>query len=202
MTVTDGRTQRRQRTHDALVAVGVALLEEGRSSATIEEITGRAGVGFGSFTNHFASREAFFGEAMLAVLDRYAGMLEAATAGIERPDERFATSFRLVGRLARSQPALLAPFDTAGMDILFSDRGLRTLALEDLRAGVDQGCFAPGDPEVLMLAVGGTLLALIRHLRDDAEVDAAQVTDDLVERLLLLLGVERASASRLAHAPL
>lgn len=202
MTVTDGRTQRRQRTHDALVAVGVALLEEGRSSATIEEITGRAGVGFGSFTNHFASREAFFGEAMMAVLDRYAGMLEAATAGIEAPDERFATSFRLVGRLARTQPALLAPFDAAGMDILFSDRGLRTLALEDLRAGVEQGCFTPGDPEVLMLAVGGTVLALIRRLRDDADVDAAQITDALVERLLLLLGVRAHAARELVQRPL
>lgn len=202
MTQVDGRTQRRQRTHDALLEAGVAFLQEGRTSATIEEITGRAGVGFGSFSNHFASREAYFGKAMLVVLDRYAEVLEAATTSISDPAERFATSFRLVGRMAQGQPARLAPFDAVGMDVLFNDRGIRPLVLRDLTEGVANGRFTPGDPHVLLLAVGGTLLALIRRLRDDATADGEAITDVLTERLLCLLGVEPREAAALAHRPL
>ena len=55
-----------------VLARRVEGLVEGREHASIEEITKRAGVGFGSFFNHFEGKEEFFEEAVLEVLDLYA----------------------------------------------------------------------------------------------------------------------------------
>ncbi|MCI1261226.1 MAG: TetR/AcrR family transcriptional regulator [Tetrasphaera jenkinsii] len=197
-----GQAKRRQRTHDALVEAASALLGEGRTHATIEEITTRAGVGFGSFHNHFASREDLFREAVLATLENFGTLLTAAAAGIEDPAERFARSFRLCGRLAVSSPELLAPLDTIGTEALVVDRGLRPLALADLRRGVETGRFVEVDPELLLASAGGALLGLIRLLSHDRSIDGISATDTVTERVLCLLGVAPQEAHILATTPL
>lgn len=197
-----GQAKRRQRTHDALVEAAMGLLAEGRTHATIEEITTRAGVGFGSFHNHFESREALFREAVLATMERFGDLLTAAAADVEDPADRFARSFRLCGRLAVSSPELLAPLDTIGTEALLVERGLRPLALADLRRGVEQGRFAALDPELLLASAGGALLGLIRLLGHGRTLDGVAATDAVTERVLCLLGVDADEAHALATAPL
>lgn len=197
-----GQTARRERTRNALVSAALGLLEEGRNSATIEEITRRAGVGFGSFHNHFSSREELFTEAVLVVLDRYAEVLQTATADLSDPAERFAASFRLVGRLTRQEPDLLAPLSTIGTDALLIERGLRVVALADLRDGVSSGRFADVEPETLLVAVGGTLLGLVRLLQHEPERDAESTTDQITERVLCMLGIGADEARLLVSQPL
>lgn len=197
-TKTDGQSKRRQRTHAALVDAAIGLLGQGRTHATIEEITTRAGVGFGSFHNHFESRDALFREAVLATLERFGDLLTAATSGVADPAERFARSFRLCGRLAVSSPELLAPLDTIGTEALLVDRGLRPLALADLRRGVEQGRFADVDPELLLASAGGALLGLIRLLGHDRTLDGVAATDAVTERILCLLGLDAEEAHALA----
>ncbi len=54
-------TRRRQQTRDALLGAARALIAEGRASeASIQEITDRADVGFGSFYNHFDTKAELF----------------------------------------------------------------------------------------------------------------------------------------------
>ena len=89
---------------EKILQAGVAVVHErGFATAGIREITGAAGAPQGSFTNHFASKDAFG----LAVLDRYAEgthatmaatLLDAGKAPLDRLTAYFdAVTARLQG---------------------------------------------------------------------------------------------------------
>lgn len=52
--------RRRERTRNALLGAAQRFLAEGRSAVGIQEIADAADVGFGSFCNHFESKEQLF----------------------------------------------------------------------------------------------------------------------------------------------
>lgn len=199
----DNLSRRRARTRAALLGAARELLVEGREQASIEEITTRAGVGFGSFFNHFpGGKDELYTEAVMEALDAYAEWVRSAREGLEDPAEVFARSFRLTGRLAVAEPELLAPLLTRGTELLLVDRGLRVAALEDLAAGVEGGRFAPLDPEVHLVTVGGVLLGLVRLLSTQPErVDEATI-DDVTASVLRMLGVPADEAAEIAARPL
>src|SRR5579871_2418042 len=92
--------RRKARTRRALIDAAVRLISEGRGDrASIQEITETADIGFGSFYNHFSSKEELFQTASEEVLEAWAQMLDAVCAGIEDPAEVFALSLRISGRL-------------------------------------------------------------------------------------------------------
>lgn len=178
------------------------LLTAGRPSASIEEITRRAGVGFGTFYNHFDTKEQLFEEAVLGLLDGYATWLRNVTADLQDPAEAFARSFRLTGRLAARRPDLFAPILNAGTEVMFMERGLRDAALADIRTGIATGRFVDEDPEILIVAAGGALLGLVRLIASKTLPDPDHATDVLATRLLCLLGVDATDAHRLTEQPL
>ena len=75
--------RRKARTRQALIDAAVRLIATGRGErASIQEITEAADVGFGSFYNHFASKEELFEAASLEVLERWGQMIDRACAGL------------------------------------------------------------------------------------------------------------------------
>lgn len=197
----NGQARRRLRTRAALLGAGRELLVEGRTQASIEEITQRAGVGFGTFYNHFESKEQLFGGALFDVLDRYTDWLRSATGELDDPAEIFAASFRLTGRLAVANPGLLAPLLASGTEVLLVERGLRVSALEDLERGVAEGRFTAMRPDVLLMVVGGALLGLVRLLVTDPGSTSEDVIDDVAAAVLRMLGVSDADATAVVSRP-
>ena len=64
--------RRKARTRQALIDAAVRLIAEGRGErASIQEITEAADIGFGSFYNHFESKEQLFETASSEVLERW-----------------------------------------------------------------------------------------------------------------------------------
>src|SRR5699024_12756284 len=55
---------RRERTHHLLMQAGVSLLAEERTEVSVLEITRTAGVGQGTFYNHFDSKSVFFQQSL------------------------------------------------------------------------------------------------------------------------------------------
>jgi AcrR family transcriptional regulator len=196
-----GQARRRLRTRAALLGAGRELLIEGRTQVSIEELTKRAGVGFGSFYNHFETKEELFGEALFDVLDAYAAWLREATDQLQDPAEIFAASFRMTGRLASASPALLAPLLSSGTEVLLVDRGLRAAALEDLARGVRDGRFVPLDPNVLLMTVGGALLGLLRLVLDEPTSVPESIIDQVAQSVLRMLGVPDDEALALVSTP-
>lgn len=200
----DGQARRRLRTRESLLSAARELLVEGRVTASIDEITKRAGVGFGSFFNHFpGGKDELFDEAIFEVLDGYAAWQRSVAEDLTDPAERFARSFRLTGRMAAAQPDLFAPLLSRGTELLLVERGLRQEALADLSAGVRTGRFATLPPEVHLMSVGGVLMGLVRMLTiSTATLDVTGVVDQVTEGVLRLLGVPAAEAAELVTQPL
>ena len=104
--------RRKARTRAALIAAAQMLIAEGRTNVPVLEITQAADVGMGSFYNHFETKEQLFEAAVEAVMDAYGQLLDNLTTGIEDPAEVFACSFRLTGRLFRTEPSSAGFFST------------------------------------------------------------------------------------------
>jgi AcrR family transcriptional regulator len=192
--------RRKARTRQALVDAAVRLIAEGRGErASIQEITDAADIGFGSFYNHFVSKEELFQTASEEVLERWAQMIDAACAGLNDPAEVFATSLRISGRLAWTHPEIAAFITGVGLDLLDAPRGLAPRALRDIRAGQAAGRFTIPDAEIALSAVAGGLLGLLRlHARNPERVTETSV-DELTEACLRFLGLPAAQARRLAR---
>ncbi|MET1003705.1 MAG: TetR/AcrR family transcriptional regulator [Acidimicrobiia bacterium] len=195
--------RRKARTRQALVDAAARLISEGRGErASIQEITEAADIGFGSFYNHFASKEELFQTASEEILERWAQLIDAACAGLDNPAEVFATSLRISGRLAWTHPEIAAFITGAGLDLLDAPRGLAPRALRDIRAGQAAGRFSITDAEIALSAVAGGLLGLLRlHARNPERVTEASV-DELAEACLRFLGIPAAQARRLARLQL
>ena len=195
--------RRKARTRQALIDAAVRLVAEGRGQqASIQEITDVADIGFGSFYNHFATKEQLFQAASDEVLDRWAQMIDAACAGLRDPAEVFAVSVRISGRLAWAYPEIAGFITGSGLELVDAPSGLAPHALRDIRAGQASGRFTFPDAEIALSAVAGGLIGLLRlHDRHPGRVAEISV-DDLAEACLRLLGLRAAEARRIARIPL
>jgi AcrR family transcriptional regulator len=195
--------RRKARTRQALVDAAVRLIAEGRGDrASVQEITELADIGFGSFYNHFDSKEQLFQSAAEEVLERWGQMIDRACEGIKDPAEVFAVSLRISGRLGWTHPEMAAFLTGAGLELLDQDHGLAPRALRDIQAGQASGRFTNLDPEIALSAVAGGLLGLLRlHERQPGRVEEASV-DELAEASLRLLGLRAAEARRISRLPL
>ena len=74
--------RRKARTRQALIDAAIGLIAEGRGDrASIQEITEAADVGFGSFYNHFDSKEQLFQTVSEEVFERWGQLIDRASAG-------------------------------------------------------------------------------------------------------------------------
>jgi AcrR family transcriptional regulator len=195
--------RRKARTRQSLVDAAIRLIAEGRGErSSIQEITEAADVGFGSFYNHFASKDQLFETASGEVLERWGQMIDQACAGISDPAEVFAVSFRISGRLGWTHPDIARFLTGAGLDLLDASNGLAPRALRDIKAGQAAGCFTIPNAAMALAAVAGGLLGLLQlRQRHPNRVDETSV-DQLAEATLRLLGVPAPEAARLASLSL
>ena len=195
--------RRKARTRQALIDAAVRLIGEGRGDrASIQEITEAADIGFGSFYNHFDSKEQLFHTASQEVLERWGQLIDRASAGISDPAELFAVGMRISGRLGWTHPDIAGFLTGAGLDALDIPIGLAPRALRDIQAGEAAGRFAVPDAEIALSAVAGGLLGLLRLCRRQPERITKTSVDQLAEALLRMLGVPAPEAARIGALPL
>jgi AcrR family transcriptional regulator len=195
--------RRKARTRQALIDAAVRLIAAGRGErASIQEITEQADVGFGSFYNHFPSKEELFLAASSDVLERWGQMIDQACAAISDPAEVFAVSFRISARLGWTHPEIARFLLGAGLDLLDAPNGLAPRARRDIKAAQEAGRFTIANSEIAVAAVAGDLLGLLwLHQHHPDQIDEASV-DQLTEAILRLLGITTREARRLATRPL
>ena len=154
--------RRKARTRQALIDAAVRLIAEGRGDrASIQEITEEADIGFGSFYNHFDSKEQLFATASEEVLERWGQLIDRASAGLTDPAELFAVGTRITGRLGWTHPDIAGFLAGAGLDVLDIPTGLAPRALRDIQAGQATGRFTVADAEIALSAAAGGMLGLL-----------------------------------------
>ncbi|MEV5713033.1 TetR/AcrR family transcriptional regulator [Amycolatopsis mediterranei] len=195
--------RRKARTRQALVDAAVRLIAEGRGErASIQEITEAADIGFGSFYNHFDSKEVLFRTASEEVLERWGQLIDRACAGLDDPAEVFATSLRISGRLGWTHPDLARFLTGAGLGLLDVSWGLAPRARRDIEAGQAAGRFTGTHPDIALSAAAGGLLGLLRVHQDRPGDVGESAVDQLAAALLRMLGVPARDAGRVATRPL
>jgi len=195
--------RRKARTRLALIEAAIRLIAEGRGDrASIAEITEAADVGFGSFYNHFDSKEQLFRTVSEEVFERWGQLIDQASAGLTDPAELFAVGTRISGRLGWTHPDIAGFLTGMGLDALDFPGGLAPRALRDIQAGQAAGRFTVPDAEIALGAAAGGLLGLLRMCQRHPERVTEATVDQLAEAELRLLGVPAPEAARLAALPL
>ncbi len=194
--------RRRQRTRAALVgAARELLIRRDPATVSIKEITETADVGFGSFYNHFESKDDVFAAAIIDVLDEHGAMLDELTAGLDDPAEVFAASVRITARFPRTRPDLAAIMVRTGPSYLASDRGLAPRALRDLERAKDAGRLQFTDALIALACVGGALMGVV-HTFGSRRRDVDRAADELTYNLLRMFGLAAPEARVLVARPL
>jgi AcrR family transcriptional regulator len=196
--------RRKARTRAALVGAARRILtSRDAAEVSIQEITDAADVGFGTFYNHFATKQDLFDAAVEEVMEEHGAMLDKVTAGLDDPAEVFAASVRVTARLPTTHPELASIIDRAGPRYLASPGGPALRALRDLRRARDAGRLAFDDPALALACTGGATLGVLRlNLATDDPAATDRAADGLAVHLLRMFGLPEADAHAVASRPL
>lgn len=203
---TDSRTRserRKANTRQKLIdAARGFLASDTHSTPSIQDITDAADVGFGSFYNHFSSKEELFEAAVSETLEELGQLLDELSGTINDPAVAFAQSVRLTVRLAVARPDTAQVLVRHGMDYIDANEGLAPRALRDIEAGVASGRFHVGEPRIALATTAGALLAVLHVSLVNPEGVTAATCDEAAEQLLRMLGLPLDEAREIATAPL
>jgi AcrR family transcriptional regulator len=170
---------------------------------SIQEITDLADVGFGSFYNHFTSKQEVFDAALDEVIEEHGAMLDEVTAKIADPAEVFAASVRITARFPKTHPSLAKIIDRVGPRYLTAVTGLAPRAMRDLQQAREAGRLAFDDPAIALACAGGALLGVLHLGLEPSEPSAIDTAaDGLAVHLLRMFGLPDAEAREIAARPL
>jgi AcrR family transcriptional regulator len=193
--------RRRAQTRAKLVAAaGTLFARQGVENTRINEITEEADVGFGSFYNHFDSKEAIVEAVLGETIAAQGAAIEAVTADLDDPAETVAVAHRYFVNLARTDPDwawLLIRLDLSHHITLVA---LGPFAQRDLERGIRARRFEVPDKRVALSATGGALLAVMRAVLDGQAPNNAGRHH--AEGVLRLLGLSPQDAAEVAHRPM
>jgi AcrR family transcriptional regulator len=208
--------RRKRETRARLLEAALRLMaEKGAEGVAINEITEAADVGFGSFYNHFESKDAIYAALVDWVFEDFADTLDRCAADLSDPAEVISVSVRHTLLRARREPVWGQFLIREGLSARALSQGLGQRLLRDVQKGAAAGRFGVADPLMSVLSVGGTVLAAIAADLQFATPASPMARgfaalgfdgEDLPERaatvLLETLGLARAEAEEIAHRPL
>jgi AcrR family transcriptional regulator len=195
--------RRKARTRQKLIdAARAFLVSDTHSTASIQDITDAADVGFGSFYNHFSSKAELFEAAVAEVLEELGQLLDGLSSDVDDPAVAFAQSVRLTVRLAVARPETAQVLVRHGMAYIDAEEGLAPRALRDIEAGVASGRFQVGEPRLALATTAGALLAVLHVSLVNPDTVTDATCDEAAEQLLRMLGVPLDEAHALATGPL
>jgi AcrR family transcriptional regulator len=197
----DRFARRRERTRTQLIDAAKTLFaRQGVDNTRINEITEEADVGFGSFYNHFDSKEAIVEAVLQETIASQGTAVKDVTANLEDPAEAVSVAHRYFVDMARTDPDwswLLIRFDISHNVALAA---LGPFARRDLDQGIKAGRFNVPNKQVALYAAGGALLAVMRGVLDGhAPKDADR---HHAEGILRLLGLAPEDAAEVARRPM
>lgn len=191
------QTSVRQRLLDAAYA---AMSSKGFETSRIADIIEAAGVGVGSFYNHFSGKEDLARAVFQQRVEEFGRELEALVKGA--PDIATATCFvyrRLLERAEEDQAWAAFILQLEPLFRMF-DKLMRPHARAGLQIGIDDGTFRIDDLEAGISAIHAMMLAVTQAmLLGDLSKERAHRSSVLALRMF---GVDEATAARLSRMPM
>jgi AcrR family transcriptional regulator len=188
---------RRLRTRARLIEAARRIVAtRGIDATPISEITDEAGVGVGSFYNHFATKAELLEAVIADTFEAHGAALDRIHEGKDDVAEILAQNIRLTVRMVDHDPIWGWFAVRTGLYAPQLQSSLGGRLTRDLRRGFDAGRFASYDEDTTVAAFGGALLGVMRaKLETGLPRDADRF---LAEELLRLLGLPPAEAAEIA----
>ncbi len=197
----DRQARRKRETRAKLIdAAERVMSHKGIEATTIQEITDAADVGFGSFYNHFESKEDIVEAIMREWMEPLAIALDHLAEVLDDPAEVVSAAMRYTVRKAAADEVWGRFLFFSGLDIPYPQIVLIQRLNRDINAGIKAGRFEVPDLECAVTMIGGGVLSITRTLRRmeigaDAPERAAAIA-------LSILGLPRKEARKIANRPL
>lgn len=195
-------SRQREKTYKRLVNAALTVMaEKGPDAATINDITEAADVGFGSFYNHFSSKEEILAAAIEELLERLGAQIDGTVAAIPDPLEGLATAIRLFVTLVITNPHWAKFLIRVSAVPGFNKAGLFARLFRDVRNAEQAGRLRTADPETAIYAVGGAMLFLIIALHE-GDLPMTDAPERITATALRILGVAEDEITLLVRRPL
>lgn len=210
------QSRRKRETRGRLLDAAMRLMaERGMEGVAINEITEAADVGFGSFYNHFESKEAIYDTLVNQIFEDFADIQDSLVKDVVDPAEAISYCIRYALLRARRDPVWGKLLLREGYSVRSFTRGLGQRLLRDIKYGVEVGRLQAPDLFMSFVAAGGIVLAAIVAEQQVGSADSPQSViiqalgmqvGDIAERatmtVLTTLGVSPSEASVIARMPL
>ncbi len=204
--MTVGRVQKRQiRTRARLLEAAHDLMsEQGVDVTTIQEITARADVGFGTFYSYFESKDDIAAKVLDCVIHTLGLRNRRANevAGITDPVAVISNSVRLTAHEMRTDPMWRWWLMRTDLMVQRMNAGFGVFGLEDMRVASEQGLLRLPDSNVevswsyLIWLLAGTITDIV-HGKSPPEAETT-----MAEAIMRVMGVDTEHAKLVAHAAL
>ncbi len=176
------------------------IAERGFEGLVIQDITQRADVGYGSFYNHFASKEAIVDATIEAAQLRTKHMYEHLAGRTAGRVEAFATDLRMWFHVSTADPLWGWFMIRTVLSAKEFRSGVADLLKRAIHAGVEEGAFKHGDLEMAHEIVAGLLLlGTLKLVSAEVPEDYA---DKIVGAALKTLGVSDQKVEEAMEQPL
>lgn len=197
----DRRMKRREQTREQLIQAAKTLFaRQGVEQTRINEITEEADVGFGSFYNHFESKDDISRAVVSEMAAAHADAIIATTSGIEDSAEVISVAHRYFVRLASQESDwawLALRLELSHRAIL---KPLRPYARQDLERAVTTGRLRVPDIDVAIAASGGALIGVMREVLEGRLGEGADVPH--AAGVLQMFGLAPDAAVEVASRPM
>ncbi|MFZ5528756.1 MAG: TetR/AcrR family transcriptional regulator [Pseudomonadota bacterium] len=204
--------RRKRDTRARLLGAALRLMaDKGVDGVAINEITEAADVGFGSFYNHFPSKEAVYEALITEVVGQFAGALDHLSEQIQDPAEKIAGCIRYVIKRGQQDPLWGRFVVRSGFTADGVSAGMGRYFLQDLADGIARKRFRIDDPAATFVAVGSIVLGALatevelkagRSLPFPMLQDTKNIGERITVLVLQLLGLPAADAHEVARRPL
>jgi AcrR family transcriptional regulator len=199
-TTPDRHARRREATRSKLIEAAKTLFaRQGVDATRIQEITEEADVGFGSFYNHFESKEAIAEAVLVETVAAQGAEIDALTSQLEDPAEIISAAHRTFVRRARTDPdwAWLLVRLNVSHNIMLT--ALEPYARRDLRKAISAGRLNVPNEQIALLGAAGALLAVMRAVLDGHAPKQADIHH--AQGVLRMYGLAPEEAAKIARRP-
>jgi len=194
-------TRQRQRTRDRLVNAAMAVISrKGVDSTTIQEITETADLGFGSFYNHFSSKDDIVKEAINELYERIGRQIDMAISAIADPLEAMTMGIRLFVAMTSDRKEIGQFLIRVCMVPEFKEIGLFPRLFRDVRSAQLTGRIKVVDQEAAYHALGGAMIFLCQAMHE-ANSGIGEAHDRIAAMALRILGVSEGEVAHLIAMP-
>ena len=194
------RSPRAERTRGALIAAGRRLFcERPVDAVTVDDIVQAAGVGKGSFYNHFADRDALVRAISAEIRAGVELAIDRANADIEDPARRVARACCTYLRFALDEPERAGFLVRVHSGHTSLGAPLNRGLVDDISRGLAAGRFRVSTLEAAALYVlGVTQMALTRVVQEPSAALAVSLAQQICAMMLSGLRVREADADLIA----